>query len=159
MKAKDVVLAALTAGLYAVITWAIAPWAYGPMQLRVSELLKPLALRGRAYVAGLALGLLIANLGSPYAGAWELFVMPLACGLGGEIAYRLRERPLVALVVYACWVGLAVGTMLHTVLGLPWLPTVASVFVPELILMLAGWRLVDYVFRRAEAERAAATGR
>jgi len=148
---RDWTRAALVAALYAVVTWAIAPWAFGILQFRASELLKPLALRGRKYIAGLTAGLFLANLASPQIGVWELLLMPLACYLGGELAYRLRAMPWLAVTVYAAWVGVSVGAMLHWVVGLPWLVSAASVFAAELPLMLVGVKVTDYLLRSTQA--------
>ncbi len=151
MSRRDWTHAALLAALYAVITWMVAPWAFGMLQFRASEMLKPLAVKGRKYVVGLTAGLFLANLASPQVGAWELMLMPLACYLGGELAYQLRAMPWVAVTVYAAWVGVSVGAMLHWVVGLPWLVSAGSVFAAELPLMLVGVKVTDYLLRSTKA--------
>jgi len=44
MTIKTVTRAALVAAVYVVLTVALAPLSFGPLQFRVSEMLKPLAL-------------------------------------------------------------------------------------------------------------------
>jgi uncharacterized membrane protein len=151
--AQTIARAAFIAALYAVTTWLVAPMAYGPLQFRVSEVLKPLALRGRVYVAGLAVGLALANLLSPMAGPWEWLVMPVACWLGGELCMRLGTRPTIATCVYALWIAGWVATMLHVVAGLPWLATWAWVAVPELLLMNVGCVGLGYLLRGTKVGR------
>ena len=152
---KRLAVAALIAALYCAITWAVAPIAYGPIQFRLGELLKPLALKGRQYIAGLTVGLFLANLLSPWSGPGELIFMPLACWAGGEIALILRRRPIVAILAYAFWVSVAVAAMLRLVAGVPFAATLGSIAFSESILMFVGWQASERVFRRAAQGRTA----
>lgn len=63
---KFLALTAMVAAIYVVMTTAIAPLAFGPLQMRVSEALVLLAFIDRRYVPGLILGCFIANLFSPF---------------------------------------------------------------------------------------------
>ncbi|GBG95480.1 queuosine transporter QueT [Ligilactobacillus salitolerans] len=56
---------ALIAALYVVMTLAISPFSYGPIQLRLAEMLNNLAVFNKRYIWALSLGCLIANLWSP----------------------------------------------------------------------------------------------
>ena len=150
MNTKTIATVGIIAALYAAITILFAPLAYGPLQFRLSEILKPLALHGRKYVLALTIGLFAANLFSPFLGVLELILMPAACLIGGEITYRLRRWPVAALTLYAGIISAGVATMLHVVVGLPWLPTWGLVFIPELILMQVGRPICDRVLRRVQ---------
>jgi uncharacterized membrane protein len=150
MNKKDWIEAAVIAAIYVVITWGISPLAFGPLQFRISESLKALALRGRKYIYALTVGLFLANLGSPQVGVWELVLMPVACFTGGEIAYRLRKVPLLALTFYGAWIGTAVGITLHLAIGLPLIPTIISVSVTEIPLIVVGEKIVAYLLRVIE---------
>ncbi|WMI82151.1 QueT transporter family protein [Anaerotignum sp. MB30-C6] len=66
------VVTAMIAALYAVMTTAIAPLAFGPIQLRISEVLVLLAFIDKRYIPGLILGCFIANLFSPF-GLMDVF--------------------------------------------------------------------------------------
>lgn len=57
---------AAIAALYAVLTYAIPAFSYGPIQFRVSEILTLLAFYHPRYVPGLTLGCAMANLFSPF---------------------------------------------------------------------------------------------
>ena len=140
---KDLTRVAIVAALYCVVTWLISPVAYGPMQFRLSEIMKPLALKGRVYIAGLSLGLLLANLLSPFAGPWEWVWMPLMCYIGGEVAFKMRRRPVVSMVFYSVWISFAVSIMLHMVLQIPFYLTIFWIWIPELILMQLGLPLLN----------------
>lgn len=150
MKTKDLTLIAMVAAIYATLTILIAPAAYGPLQFRFSEILKPLALKGKLYIYGLTLGLFVANLFSPYVSPWELVWMPMVCLMGGFIAYALRRAPLLAVSVYSFIIAGGVSVVLLAVLGLPMWATFPGIFISELILMTAGIGLIEGIFRRLQ---------
>lgn len=71
MKSKDLVLQALLASIYVVLTLISSPLAYGPIQFRIAETLLILVLLHPKHSIGILIGTLIANvLGSPYALDW-----------------------------------------------------------------------------------------
>lgn len=147
MKTQDLTRVAIVAAVYCVITWLISPIAYGPMQFRLSEIMKPLALKGRIYIAGLTLGLFLANLMSPYGGPWEWVWMPVMCWAGGELAYLMRKRPVLSMVFYSAWISFAVSIMLQAVLAIPFYMTIFWIWIPELILMQLGLPITKRVAR------------
>lgn len=69
---KLLVVTAMIAAVYVVMTIGIAPLAFGPIQLRISEVLVLLAFIDKRYVPGLILGCFIANLFSPF-GMMDVF--------------------------------------------------------------------------------------
>ena len=145
MKTHDITRIAIVAAIYCVVTWLISPIAYGPMQFRLSEIMKPLALRGRVYITGLTLGLFLANLLSPFGGPWEWIWMPVMCFVGGEFSYRMRKWPVLAMVFYSAWISFAVSIMLQAVLAIPFYYTIFWIWVPELVLMQLGLPLMRYI--------------
>lgn len=150
MITRDITRISVIAALYVVLTIAVSPLAYGVLQFRISELLKPLALHGKKYVIALTLGLILANLFSPFLGIFELLLMPAACLIGGEITYRLRRWPVVAMTIYSIIISIGVALTLHIMANLPFLPTLAAVWIPEVILMQLGRPIVDSLLRRTE---------
>ena len=68
MKLQKIAYSAIIAAIYAVLTLALAPASFGPVQCRISEALCVLPMLSAAAVPGLAVGCLIANLfmGSVY---------------------------------------------------------------------------------------------
>lgn len=141
---------AVLAALYAVFTWGIAPVSYGPIQFRVSEVLKILVLFDPWLVLGIGIGTLVANLTSPYVGPWELVWMPFSDMAGGLLAwalYRLaRGRwPVVPMVVYGLTTGLAVAWMLWALgLGGFWF-LAATVAASELAILVGGVPLMFWL--------------
>lgn len=137
-----IVYAGLIAAAYAVLTIALAPISYGPIQLRLSGLLKPLALVSPIYGLGLSLGVGLANIASPF-GAWDFIAMPVVSYVAALTAYRLRAWPWMAMVVQAAMIALGVAIFpLHMGGGIPIWPTVAFVFASECILYCVGYAVL-----------------
>lgn len=102
MSTRTIAYSGMIAAVYFVLTIALAPISYGPLQLRVSGLLVPLALANPVYGLGLAVGVALANLTSPF-GAWDFVAMPIAMYAITQGAYRLRGVPWLALPLTAIW--------------------------------------------------------
>ncbi len=66
ISAKFLVVTAMIAAVYVVMTLAIAPLSFGFIQMRISEVLVLLAFIDKRYIPGLILGCFIANLFSPF---------------------------------------------------------------------------------------------
>jgi uncharacterized membrane protein len=100
-------VAAVAVGLlYYLLTVAVAPWSYGPVQFRIAEALKGFTLFSPIIAVGIAVGDLASAFRSPIAGPWERVFMPVTDLLGGWIAIGLhvrlrRERPWIPMVAYA----------------------------------------------------------
>jgi uncharacterized membrane protein len=145
---RRVVRGAVVAALYAVFTVGLAPISYGPIQFRLSEALKPLVIWFPDAIFGLALGTILANLMSPYVGAWELVFMPFTDFAGGVLCWWIGKRsPWLGVVVYALTTGASVSLMLHVVTGAPFLPLFASIGASELILLIGGFPIMRFIAR------------
>ena len=70
---KLIIVNATIATIYAVLTLALAPISYGPIQIRLSECLVLLAFYNKKYIPGLTIGCLLANINSPL-GITDIFV-------------------------------------------------------------------------------------
>lgn len=64
----------IVAGLYAALTLACYPFAYGMIQFRISEFLVLLCFFRKDYTIGLTLGCAIANLFSPELFLWDVLI-------------------------------------------------------------------------------------
>lgn len=141
---RIIVYAGLVAAAYFVATVALAPISYGPLQLRLAGLLKPLALVSPIMGLGLSVGVALANLTSPF-GAWDFIAMPLVSLLAATIVYRLRSTPWFAMVIQSVIVAVGVAVFpLYLGGGIPIWPTVAFVFVSECSLYLMGYALLRH---------------
>jgi len=129
---------------------AIAPLSYGPVQFRVAEILKGLALFDPAFIFGFALGNLLSNITSPYAGPWEWVFMPLANLVGASLCWFLRRWPYAGAAAYAVVITLAVSTMLNVVIGVPWWALAWSVGISEFVLIIGGVWPMTRVWRAVE---------
>ena len=139
ISSRIIVYAGLTAAAYAVMTIAFGPLSYGPLQFRVSGLFKPLALRHPFMAWALAIGVLLANLMSPF-GLWDFVAMPLVSFVAARLCWQLRRWPIPALLIQAIIIAAGVAYFpLGIGAGLPWWPTAGLVFASEAILYLTGW--------------------
>ena len=80
---------AIIAALYAALTISLAPFSYGPIQVRVSEFMTLMAFANRKCVPGLVLGCFLANIGSPY-GVTDMVIGTMATFLA---VYTMRFCP------------------------------------------------------------------
>jgi uncharacterized membrane protein len=142
--ARRVAIAGVVGALYVVLSLVVATFAFGPIQFRIGEALKPLVIKYPAVIPAFGVGTVIINLFSPFAGPLELVFMPLVDVTGGVICY-LTARSIgttfgtyLASLVYALWTAAGVGVVLTVSAGLPYLPSFASVAVSEIILLLFG---------------------
>ena len=147
---RRIVRIATIAALYAVITLAIAPIAYGPIQLRVSEALKVFVLFDPWLSLGIGIGTFFANLASGY-GIWDLTFMPLTDIAGGVLAWAMykhllrRRMPAVAMALYAITTALAVTVML-TVIGVDaFLVLLVPLLISELIILVPATPLMFWI--------------
>lgn len=89
--------AAVIAALYAVITYALAPISFGPIQFRLSEALCIMAVYTPAAVPGLFIGCITANLLGT-AVPMDIIFGSLATLIGAAGTYALRRRRLICLL-------------------------------------------------------------
>ena len=132
----------ILAAAYAVLTIALAPLSYGPLQFRVSEMLKPLALFHPAFAVAFGVGNGIASFASPF-GFYDWFCMAFVDAGAALLCWWLRRLPYLALTVQAVVISAGVAFFpLGLGAGLPFLPTFAAVLVPELLLLHGGYLLL-----------------
>ena len=142
--ARRVAIAGVVGALYVVLSLAVAPIAFGPVQFRIGEALKPLVIKYPATIPAFGVGTVIINLFSPFAGMLELVFMPLVDVTGGVLCYLVARRiggafgTYFASLIYALWTAAGVGVVLTVAAGLPYPLAFASVAVSEIILLLLG---------------------
>lgn len=137
-------MAGVLGALYVVLSLLVAPLAYGPVQFRLGEVLKPLVIKYPATIPAFAVGVGIVNLFSPQAGGLELILMPVVNLAGGALCWVMARRiggvfaTYIASLVFALIIAAGVATVLHFAAGLPYLISFGSVAVSEIILLLFG---------------------
>ena len=139
-----VAVAGVVGALYVVLSLLVAPLAFGPVQFRLGEVLKPLVIKYPATIPAFAVGVGLVNLFSPVAGGLELVLMPLVNLAGGGLCWFVARRigglvgTYVASALFALVIAAGVATVLHFAAGLPYLVAFGSVAVSELVLLLVG---------------------
>ena len=141
-KARIVVFVGLITALYVVLTLALAPISYGPIQFRVSELLKPLVLFNPYFAISFGIGTGMANLFSPF-GPWDYIAMAIVDVIAAYICWLLRKWSWFALVVQAIIISAGVAIFpLGLGGGFPPPETFIFVLIPQLILLLVGYGVI-----------------
>jgi uncharacterized membrane protein len=142
--ARTVAVAGVVGALYVVLSLLVAPLAYGPIQFRLGEVLKPLVIKYPATIPAFAGGVGIVNLFSPQAGGLELILMPIVNLVGGTLCWFVARRiggvagTYIASLVFALVISAGVATVLHFTVGLPYLLAFGPVAVSEVVLLLLG---------------------
>lgn len=138
---KRLTRTALIAAIYAVVTLAIAPFAYGNIQFRISEVLVLLAVFDPLYIGGLTLGCLIANLLGPNGpmdvifGTLATLISVYAIYLTGKLIKNYKIKLLVASIWPTVFNGLIIGWMLNKLYGLPLILSIGEVALGELVVI------------------------
>ena len=142
--ARRVAVAGVVGALYVVLSLLLAPFAFGPVQFRLGEVLKPLVIRYPATIPAFAVGVGLVNLFSPLSGGLELILMPAVNLAGGVLCWVVARRlggpfgTYVASTLFALVISAGVATVLHFAAGLSYLVAFGSVALSELVLLLAG---------------------
>jgi uncharacterized membrane protein len=141
---RRVALAGVVGALYVVLSLAVAPFGFGPLQFRVGEALKPLVIKYPATIPAFGIGTVIINTFSPFVGVLELAFMPLVDATGGLLCWFLARRiggsigTYVASFAYALYTAAGVAVVLTVATELPYLFSFLSVAASETVLLLAG---------------------
>jgi uncharacterized membrane protein len=139
---RDVSLVTLFAALYTTLVIVFAPISFYALQFRVAGVVRPGIAKKLVLAIGYAMGVLVANLFSPFAGFHELVFMPLmslVAGVLGYLASRKFDRSyFVAGAVIAVIIPLSVSWMLDQLFGLPLSVTLPGILISEQIVNLIG---------------------
>ncbi len=139
--------------MYAVLIIALAPISFGPVQLRVADVLIPLAaLFGWPVVGGVTVGCLIGN-----AYFWlspiDVFVGPIANLIAALTILMLRKHRLIACIAGSLPVGIIVGGYLWLFLPPPhilgFLPIWAAMIVSITISSILAIAVIGYLLLTA----------
>ena len=161
MKASDLSLAVIFAGLYAILVIALAPISFGPIQLRVADCLIPLAaLFGWPQIIGVTVGCFVGN-AYYWLGPYDVIFGPVANLIAATLIFLLRKRQLPACVIGSFPIGIIVGGYLWLffpppdILGLSlptWLAMIISITISTLIAMaIIGYILLKALSRTFES--------
>ncbi len=90
-KTRFITETAVIAAIYAALTLALAPFSFGPMQVRVSEALCVLPFFTPAALPGLFIGCFIANATTAGVGVLDMVFGSLATLCAAIITYKIRN--------------------------------------------------------------------
>jgi uncharacterized membrane protein len=142
--ARRVAVAGIVGALYVVLSLLVAPLAYGPLQFRLGEVLKPLVMKYPVTIPAFAVGVGFVNLFSPVAGGLELILMPVVNLVGGVLCWFVARRvggtvgTYIASFLFALIIAAGVATVLRFAAALPYLVAFGSVAVSEVVLLFLG---------------------
>ncbi len=129
------------AAIYAVITIALAPISYGPIQFRLSEILVLLAFIDPFYIPGLVIGCAIANSVSDL-GLIDVFAGSFATLLAVAAIYQTRKllgNNTKSLIIASLWPvvfnGLIIGYIISYVSPVPFWIAAAYVALGEFVVV------------------------
>jgi uncharacterized membrane protein len=131
---RDLTVAAVIAALYAALTVFFAPISYGAVQYRVAEALTLLPVLFPQAIPGLALGCLLSNLIGGY-GVWDVVFGTLATLIAAVLTYKMRKNIWLAAAPPVLVNAAVVGLLLHFLLALPLIPTMATVGFGQLVVV------------------------
>jgi len=130
---KSLALIVVLGALYAALTVVLAPVSYGPVQVRVAEVLKPAIffwpLEG---TIALVIGVIAANLFSPIGISDVIQAVPGVI-VQGVLVYLFAKKLWHSTLIISAAVALWVGTYLWYMFKLPWVAIVTSVLAGEII--------------------------
>jgi uncharacterized membrane protein len=154
VSSRDLSLAAVFAALYAVLVYLFAPISFAALQFRVAGVLRPGIARKWMLAVGYAVGVVVGNIFSPFAGPYELVFMPVVSFLAGIFGYLVakpfRSDYLIAGFVIATMVSVGVSWMLGQLFNLPMLVTLPYLFLSEQIVCFMGallFKLIETRFK------------
>ena len=154
MKSRDLSLIAIYASLYAVLVYVFSPISFYALQFRVAGVLRPAIAKKWTLAIGYAIGVVVGNIFSPFAGTYELLFMPMMSLVAGILGYALAQRfnknYFIAGTVIATIISLSVSWMLNQLFGMPLLVTLPAILVAEHVVCFIGacvFKAIDKRFK------------
>jgi len=154
VSSRDLSLAAVFAALYAVLVYLFAPISFQALQFRVAGVLRPGIAKKWVLAVGYAVGVVVGNVFSPFAGPYEFVFMPMVSFLAGIFGYLLakpfKSDYFIAGFAIATVVSIAVSWMLGQLFNLPMMVSLPYLFLSEQIVCLMGallFKLIETRFK------------
>jgi len=149
---KDLALTTVYAALYAALVYVAIPLAFGVAQVRFAGVLRPAIAKKWILAVGYAVGVLVANFFSPFAGPWDLVFMPLVSLLAGLAGY-LVAKPFkgnffISGGVTAVIIAISLSYMFEQFGMGSMFVTLPHLFVVEQVLCLVGASIFTLINRR-----------
>lgn len=157
-KTKNLVQIALVASLYVVMSLVIAPFSYGPIQVRLSEMLNLLVVYDKKYIYAVTLGCLLTNINSPY-GLTDVIVGSASTFITLWICYQVIKRmksfsskiwTVVAIVTISMF---TIAGELFVIAGAPFWFTYGTIALGEGISLIIGALILLWIHREQRIEK------
>ncbi|HOQ75779.1 MAG TPA: QueT transporter family protein [Thermoclostridium sp.] len=134
IKTRSIVQAAVIAAVYASLTLLIKPFAYGPIQFRISEALTVLPAVLPASIPGVFVGCVLANFLGGF-GIVDIVLGSIATLLAGLSTWLLRKRTFLLPLPPVVFNGLIVGSYVYLLYDrtYPWPLTMLFIAISEAI--------------------------
>lgn len=135
-KLKFITTAAVIAALYAAITLVFAPISFGPIQMRISEILTVMPFFTPAAIPGLFIGCIFGNLASPL-GPVDIAAGSISTLLAAALTHFMPTKwlaPLPPVICNAVIVGIELNVLTHA----PLFVTMLYVAIGEAIVCFVG---------------------
>ncbi len=131
---RFIVKAGLVGALYIALTLVFAPISYGPIQIRISEMLTILQVIDIAAIPGLFIGCMLANLIGGY-GPWDIFLGSFITLVAGILSYLIGKKisPYLSPISPIILNALGVSAYLSFLTNTPYLFIVICIFIGETI--------------------------
>ncbi|MBK3495453.1 QueT transporter family protein [Viridibacillus sp. YIM B01967] len=143
MKVKSMATSGIIAALYIAVSLLIAPFTFGALQFRLSEMFNHLVVFNKKYIVGILLGVFITNLFSPL-GMYDLFfglgqsVLALGITIFAKRFINGHVKQMIFGTLVFTFTMFLIAIELHLVFDLPFLYTWLTVAVGELVVMGIG---------------------
>lgn len=152
IQSRDLSLIAIFASLYAVLVYVFAPISFYVLQFRVAGIIRPAIAKKWVLAIGYAIGVVVGNLFSPFAGIYELLFMPIMSFIAGILGYILATKfnnsYFLTGVVIATIIPISVGWMLNQLFTIPLLATLPYLFISEQIVCFIGSTIFKAIEKR-----------
>ncbi|WNZ29913.1 MAG: QueT transporter family protein [Candidatus Bathyarchaeota archaeon] len=141
MSTKDLTLVTMFAALYAALVYVFAPISFMALQFRVAGIIRPAISKKWILAIGYAIGVVVGNIFSPFAGPWDLLFMPMMSLLAGLLGYIVSKKfgnnYFICGIIVATVIPISVAFMLLQFCS-PFLATFPYLLISEQIVCLIG---------------------
>lgn len=142
MKQKTIKLCIVSA-LYIVMCLILAPISFGPLQLRLGEILCLLTIENPIYIISISIGCLISNLLLSPLGAIDAVIGTIASLIGCSLGYLFRKNkiknfPILSAIAIALINAVIVSLEMNYVLGNQaiFIYSFIEIFISEIIILV-----------------------
>ena len=131
---KFIAQSAIIAALYAALTIVLAPISYGPIQVRISEMLTVLPFLAPSAIVGLPIGCIVANIYGGL-GIYDIVFGSLCTLIAAVLTYFLGKikKPILAPLPPVVVNAFGVSLYLHFLFKMPYFLTVSYIALGETI--------------------------